>query len=195
MCLWVRISSQHADHGFLFTCPKEVSEMNTPLCVNSHFVEICSNDWQSLIYQLSTFFFLFMFSKVILSFTKVCYNKKYKNLYILRTRITILSMNVLSNNSLIFMQSLSTLDAWVGSDILVTLFILTQPSWRKRLVSGWNEDLSPVPLEPSAYTEGRGNTEIAQSPKRNIFKLNLYKTCLVCFRQSPIMQFSHDYCS
>lgn len=108
--------------------------MNTPLCVNSHFVEICSNDWQSLIYQLSTFFFLFMFSKVILSFTKVCYNKKYKNLYILRTRITILSMNVLSNNSLIFMQSLSTLDAWVGSDILVTLFILTQPSWRKRLV-------------------------------------------------------------
>lgn len=40
--------------------------------------------------------------------------------------ITTLSLNVVSNYSLTFIQLLSTLDAWVGSNTPMALFILTQ---------------------------------------------------------------------
>lgn len=40
--------------------------------------------------------------------------------------ITTLSLNVVFNYSLTFIQLLSTLDAWVGSNTPMALFILTQ---------------------------------------------------------------------
>lgn len=66
-------------------------------------------------------------------------------------------MSVLANYSLIFTQLLSTLDAWVGSNTLMTLFILIQPSWREAGSSGWNATLFPVLLEPPAYTGRDGH--------------------------------------
>lgn len=54
--------------------------------------------------------FIFMFSKVIFGFCKRMLNKKSKSFYF-KKRTTALSMDVLSNNSLIFLQLLSTLDA------------------------------------------------------------------------------------
>lgn len=78
-------------------------------------------------------------------------------------------MNVLSNNSLIFMQSLSTLDACVGSNTLVTLFILAQPSWRKRLVLLDEMMTCPRCLWSPLLTQKGGETHFLEFPE-NHFK-------------------------
>lgn len=64
-------------------------------------------------------------------------------------------MSVLANYSLLFTQLLSTLDAWVSSNTLMTLFILTQLYWREVGSYKWNDTLFPMPLESPAYM-GRG---------------------------------------
>ena len=92
--------------------------------------------------------------------------RKLKSLHF-RKRVTTLSVNFLPNYSLIFIQLLSTVDAWVDSNTLMTLFILPNHPGEKLeemipfLQSLWS-------LLP-AQREG-DNTEISQSPRRTFVK-------------------------
>lgn len=71
-------------------------------------------------------------------------------------------MSVLANYSLIFTQLLSTLDAWVGSNTLMTLFILIQPSWREAVLLDGMLPFFQFSWSPLLTQEGTG-TEISES--------------------------------
>lgn len=98
--------------------------MVVPSLLIEHFLKACF------------LLFLYFFKDNFWVLQKYVIMEKHQTFYIFRRRITTLSMNVLAISLLMFIQLLSTLDAWVGSDTRMTLFIPTQPSWRETASSG-----------------------------------------------------------